>query len=88
MIHDLEESAEPALIFTLIASCSALISLVFNEKFLIVKNHSAKTVIILSLIAVGTLISAASMGGKIRHPELDIGSTLRKEYSNEHNDYD
>lgn len=88
LIHNHEESAELALIFTLFAGVASFVALVLAEKFLIIKKHGERLVIISALLAIGTLIYAANMGGKIRHPELNIGNTLSSDLSHEHHDYD
>lgn len=84
LIHHHEESAEIALIFTLITGLTSFVTLVFTEKLPIIKRHGEKIVIISSLIALGTLIYAANLGGKIRHPELNIGNALSGDTSYEH----
>jgi uncharacterized membrane protein len=87
LVKDHEEMAEVAFILTLIAGIFSLFTLLFSQKFQILKKHAGKVIISLSVLALVFLAIAAKKGGEIRHTEIrpeGISKTLP--YYNEDKD--
>jgi uncharacterized membrane protein len=88
-IHEHEEAAEVALVFTLISGACALLFLAANRW----KQNLAIAASILTLLActasVILLMNASHKGGLIRHPEMANGQTTGvNEFKNEQEDND
>jgi uncharacterized membrane protein len=69
VIHDHEESAELSLILTLIVGLSSIVVLLKYQHPLS-KKYGVSLILLIGLVAIGSLIYSANLGGKIRHTEF------------------
>ncbi len=69
VIHDHEESAEVSLILTLIVSLSS-IAVLLKYRHPLSKKYGVPLILLIGLVAIGSLVYSANLGGKIRHTEF------------------
>lgn len=71
VIHEHEEFAEIALVLTLLVCLASLIVLLTYKNAITLK-FGIPVILLLGVIAIGSLAYTANLGGKIRHTELAI----------------
>lgn len=74
LIHEHEELAEVATVFSAIASLAAGIAFYLERRRPETLKVSLPVVLILCLVSAGVMAAAAHAGGMIRHPELGPGA--------------
>ncbi len=74
LIHEHEELAETATVFSLITAAAAGVALILQRRRPETLRKSVPAVFTLSLVSAGFMGAAAHEGGKIRHPEINPAS--------------
>jgi len=82
LIHDHEELAETATIFSVITAIAAAVAFFFQRRRSQTMRISIPIVLALSLVTAGLMSAAAHEGGKIRHPEINPAVGISDSASN------
>lgn len=76
LIHEHEEAAEIATVFSLITALAAGIAFFLQRRRPETLKISIPTVFVLSFVTAVVMGAAANEGGKIRHPEIEQAATV------------
>lgn len=85
VIHEHEEAAEAVIWLMLALSLSALFSLVAATRKMAIAKMISYVTVVLSIMACFAFIRVGSLGGKIRHTEINSSTHLDEHEENEHN---